>query len=240
VAKVSLRGRIGKPMITLHGTWDALLPIRTDSDVYDRLIGRAGKRSLHRYYVIEHGNHVDGRYDLFPDRVRPILPCYRTAFRALATWVEHGSAPPPSQFVADPHRGDIVNTCGLARTNPPAPGGSTPAAGHRLKPRLRLRVSPRRDRNAPHRFRVFGQVILPKGVTRAQACGRGTVSVKARSGGRTVARRGMRLNSKCRFGSRITIRRSRLHGHKRVTLVARFSGNRALVSAGARARVRVG
>ncbi|MEA2420918.1 MAG: hypothetical protein QOF55_17, partial [Thermoleophilaceae bacterium] len=58
VEKVSLHGNIGKPMLTLHGTWDALLPIRTDSDIYNALINRAGKGSLHRYYVIEHGNHV--------------------------------------------------------------------------------------------------------------------------------------------------------------------------------------
>jgi hypothetical protein len=241
MAKVSLHGTIRRPLLTLHGTWDALLPIRTDSDLYNAMIGRAGKASLHRYYVVEHGNHVDGRYDLFPDKVRPILPCYRSAFGALTKWVERGSAPPPDQFVPDPHRGDIVNTCALATTrSAPAAGGSTPAVGHRLKPRLRLRVSPRRDRRAPYRFRISGRVVLPRGVTRKQACGSGTVSLKARSDGRTVARKGMRLNSKCAFGSRIRILRRRLDDDKRLVFVARFSGNRALVAAAARATARVG
>ena len=42
VRSVQLTGKIGKPMITVHGTLDTLLPIRTDSNPYDRLIDRAG------------------------------------------------------------------------------------------------------------------------------------------------------------------------------------------------------
>ena len=113
VAKVSLTGAIGKPMLTLHGTLDALLPIATDSDVYQRMVERAGSGSLHRYYVIEDGNHVDGRYDAHPDRLRPILPCYRRAFDALTAWVEQGTPPPPSRTVPDPKAGDVVNECSL-------------------------------------------------------------------------------------------------------------------------------
>ncbi|TVT19710.1 tannase/feruloyl esterase family alpha/beta hydrolase, partial [Amycolatopsis rhizosphaerae] len=50
VERISLTGRIGKPLITLHGTLDSLLPISRDSDVYDRMIGEAGRAGLHRYY----------------------------------------------------------------------------------------------------------------------------------------------------------------------------------------------
>jgi hypothetical protein len=238
--KVSLHGGIGKPMLTLHGTWDALLPISTDSDLYDRLVARAGKGSLHRYYVIEHGNHVDGRYDLFPDRLRPILPCYRAAFGALTSWVENGSAPPPSQFLPDPHKGDIVNTCAFARAAVQAPGGSTPAAGHRLRPRVSMSVSPRRDREGPYRFRVSGQLILPKGTTRAQACGRGTVTVSANAGSRVLVRRVAPLDAKCRFGLRVKIRERQVGDPRTVLLAARFNGNRALVPAAAKRRARVG
>ena len=38
--KVQLTGNLRRPMVTLHGTLDALLPIATDSDVYHRLIKR--------------------------------------------------------------------------------------------------------------------------------------------------------------------------------------------------------
>jgi hypothetical protein len=111
VASVSLTGRIGKPLITLHGTKDALLPISTDSDVYDAMIDAAGRGRLHRYYTIEDGNHVDDRADLFPTEIRPILPCYREAFLRLTSWVTAGKRPPADQTVRRPSSGDLANTC---------------------------------------------------------------------------------------------------------------------------------
>jgi Tannase and feruloyl esterase len=106
VRRVSNTGRIGKPMLTLHGTLDALLPIRADSDVYAQM----ARGPLHRYYRIEQGTHVDSLYDEYPDRLRPILPCYREAFVALERWVERGAPPPPSRRVPR-GTGDVVNTC---------------------------------------------------------------------------------------------------------------------------------
>ena len=47
------------------------------------MITNAGRGNLHRYYTIQDGNHVDGRADLYPDQLRPILPCYREAFLRL-------------------------------------------------------------------------------------------------------------------------------------------------------------
>jgi pimeloyl-ACP methyl ester carboxylesterase len=113
IGRVSLTGAIGKPMLTLHGTLDCLLPIGTASDVYARLVAGQGRGPLHRYYVVEDGNHVDGLYDQFPDRLRPILPCYRAAFVALEEWVESGREPPASRVLARPASGDLVNTCQL-------------------------------------------------------------------------------------------------------------------------------
>ena len=63
LARVSLTGKIGKPLLTLHGTLDSLLPIRTDSDVYDAMIAGQHRDRLHRYYRIEGGNHVDSLVD---------------------------------------------------------------------------------------------------------------------------------------------------------------------------------
>ena len=111
VGSVSLTGKIGKPMLTLHGSLDALLPIRTDSDVYIPMVRNAGRGALSRYYVIQGGNHVDGRYDAYPSKLRPILPCYRSAFTDLERWVEHGARPPASQTVTRPTTGDVVNSC---------------------------------------------------------------------------------------------------------------------------------
>jgi hypothetical protein len=115
VRAISLTGRIGKPMITLHGTLDSLLPISTNSDNYAAMINREGRGRLHRYYVVEAGNHVDQLYDEFPDRLRPIAPCYRAAFIALEHWVEgKGSRKPPdSKRIARVAGTDLANQCSL-------------------------------------------------------------------------------------------------------------------------------
>lgn len=113
VARVALTGRIRKPLITLHGTYDTLLPITTDSDVYAELVRAKGK-APYRYYRLEAANHVDGLYDSFPDRLRPLLPCMRTAFTALESWTQHGTTPPKSATLPRPTSGDTVNTCSLS------------------------------------------------------------------------------------------------------------------------------
>jgi hypothetical protein len=113
VRRVQLTGRIGKPMLTLHGSLDALLPARTDSDVYTRLVDRAGQGHRHRYYRIAGGTHTDGLYDAYPDRLRPLLPCARRAFTLLTAWVERGERPPATGRYARPADGDLANTCRL-------------------------------------------------------------------------------------------------------------------------------
>ncbi|MGH2734410.1 MAG: tannase/feruloyl esterase family alpha/beta hydrolase [Actinomycetota bacterium] len=121
IDRVSNSGDIGKPMMTLHGTLDALLPIETDSDVYRRMVRAAGRARLHRYYVIEDGNHVDGLYDDYPGRLRPMLPCVRAAFKALERWVERAAPPPRTRLVDRPRKGDVVNSCAIG---PAVYGGS--------------------------------------------------------------------------------------------------------------------
>jgi hypothetical protein len=113
VRSVELTGKIEKPLLTVQGTLDTLLPPGTDSDVYDHLIEAAGHDALHRYYRIEDGNHVDGFYPLFPDKLRPLLPCARSAFEALTAWVERGEQPPADGLYPRPQSGDLVNSCAL-------------------------------------------------------------------------------------------------------------------------------
>lgn len=112
--KVALTGNIKRPMLTLHGLNDALLPIRTDSDIYRAMILRHDRARLHRYYRIPGGTHVDGLYSEYGARIRPLLPCARSAFVRLVAWVEHGRRPPPSTTTHDSlSDDDALNRCHL-------------------------------------------------------------------------------------------------------------------------------
>ncbi|MGW6267549.1 3-hydroxybutyrate oligomer hydrolase family protein [Streptomyces sp. NPDC055060] len=117
VKKIALTGRIGKPLITLHGTLDVQLPIGQDSDVYAKMVRDAGRGGLFRYYRVEGGTHVDSLVDTFPDKLRPLVPCHRSAFTAMEAWLARGKQPPPSRTVpleqaADP--ADLLTRCSLA------------------------------------------------------------------------------------------------------------------------------
>jgi hypothetical protein len=112
--KVALTGDIRRPMLTLHGTLDALLPIGTDSDIYSRMIRHHDRGRLHRYYRVPDGTHADGLYAEYSDRVRPLLPCARRAFLRMTAWVERDRRPPGSATLTRPRDGaDTVNHCSL-------------------------------------------------------------------------------------------------------------------------------
>lgn len=138
VARISNTGRIGRPLITLHGTLDTLLPIAVDSNAYARLLRRQGRKRLHRYYVVEAGNHVDGLYDAFSDRLRPMLPCFRSAFTLMVAWVERGQRPPRDTVVEKPAGGDIVNECSIDKQ------GRPPDLGPRYTPETQPPTAVRR------------------------------------------------------------------------------------------------
>ncbi|MER6402439.1 tannase/feruloyl esterase family alpha/beta hydrolase [Streptomyces viridosporus] len=116
VQRVALTGRIGKPLITIHGTLDVLLPIGEGSDVYSRMIREAGRGHLHRYYRIEDGTHTDSLVDGFPDRLRPLLPCHRSSFTALESWLTTGQRPPANHTVVRPEdatAASLLTSCRL-------------------------------------------------------------------------------------------------------------------------------
>lgn len=96
VASISLTGRIARPLISIHGTRDVLVPIAKSGDVYAEMVADAGRQRLHRYYRIPGGTHTDGLTAAFPALVRPMLPDFHTAFDRLAAWTRHGTPPPPS------------------------------------------------------------------------------------------------------------------------------------------------
>jgi dipeptidyl aminopeptidase/acylaminoacyl peptidase len=87
VSRVSLTGRIGKPLITLQGTLDTLLPISQSGDVYAAMVRAQGRAAEHRYHRIENGNHTDGLVDVYPDRLAPMAPEFRKSFTELANWL---------------------------------------------------------------------------------------------------------------------------------------------------------
>jgi len=169
-----------------------------------------------------------------------MLPCHHTAFVALERWVEQGAAPPDSQFVPKGD-GDVVNTCDLAPASSSGGGPTVPGGqARRRRGRLRVTVTPRRERRRPFRFRTRGRLVTPAGVSAVQGC-RGTVTVQVKAGRRTISARRARLRRSCRFTSRVTFRRAERLGRGRLKFIVRFSGNRVVAPGSARTvRVRAG
>ncbi|MGW4891603.1 tannase/feruloyl esterase family alpha/beta hydrolase [Kitasatospora sp. NPDC004240] len=102
VGRVSLTGRIARPLITVQGTLDVLLPITRTGDVYDAMVSGAGRDALHRYYRIPGGTHTDGLAAVAPQLVRPMQPCFNAAFDALVAWTQNGVRPPASGTAPEP------------------------------------------------------------------------------------------------------------------------------------------
>lgn len=66
------------------------------------MVDDAGRSNLFRYYRIEGGTHVDSLFDAFPDKLRPLVPCHRSAFTALEAWLGRGVQPPASHTLPLP------------------------------------------------------------------------------------------------------------------------------------------
>ncbi|WSY16180.1 tannase/feruloyl esterase family alpha/beta hydrolase [Embleya sp. NBC_00896] len=114
VERLSLTGRIKRPLISLQGTLDALLPITKSGDVYAKMIDDSQRGDLHRYYRITGGTHADGLYAAQPALLRPMSPCFTSAFDALTSWTTKGTPPPTSRTIpTPPPNTDTINTCAL-------------------------------------------------------------------------------------------------------------------------------
>jgi hypothetical protein len=115
---------------------------------------------------------------------------------------------------------------------------TAPASPVGTVPRVTSRVSPFRDRRRPFRFTVRGRVIRPTGVSRSRGC-RGRVTIRFKSGKRTLRLRRARVRSNCRYRARVRVPARRTPRVLRVSV--RFGGNAALSSRSAPTRrVRVG
>ena len=108
-------GHLVRPMISIHGTMDALALMSTARD-YQRSVVAAGSGDLHRLYEIQNGSHTDPNAG--PPRnfvqIERLSPHFAPAFERLVAWVERGVAPPRGQCV--PRGGMVVdNPDSLAR-----------------------------------------------------------------------------------------------------------------------------
>ncbi|MCX4631665.1 hypothetical protein [Streptomyces sp. NBC_01443] len=94
VERISLTGKIRRPLISIQGTLDALTPPATFGDVYDRMVTDAGRAPLHRYVHVDGGAHTDGLVVLDRNRLKPDAAVLRRSVRRAG-----GLGPPSRPFV---------------------------------------------------------------------------------------------------------------------------------------------
>jgi hypothetical protein len=107
LAKIATTGEIGKPLITVAGTMDALLPIRRNARQYEARVLEHEHHAPYRLYEVQNGNHIESYAAVFP-QLELITPHAHEAFDALVDHVEHGAPLPPSQCI--PHGGSVSAT----------------------------------------------------------------------------------------------------------------------------------
>jgi hypothetical protein len=104
VAAVETTGKIKKPLVTVAGTMDALLPAERQARAYEAAVnasrkGNNDKRNAqYRLYEVQNGNHIESYVTPFPQLV-VIQPHAQKAFDLLVDHVESNSPLPPSQCV---------------------------------------------------------------------------------------------------------------------------------------------
>ena len=112
VAAFATTGKIKKPLVTIAGTMDALLPIDRHARAYEAKVaasrkGNNDERSAqYRLYEIQNGNHVDNFKSLFfPLQLEYLQPHAQQAFELLVDHVENRTPLPPGQCVP---RGGVI------------------------------------------------------------------------------------------------------------------------------------
>src|SRR5205823_6299246 len=119
LAAFATTGQIRRPLVTVAGTMDGLLPIDHHARAYARKVAAArhGKdgddeHAPYRLYEVQNGNHIETYADFFP-QLEIIEPHAQRAFDLLVSHVEGRADLPASQCI--PHRGTIS-------TSPAQPG----------------------------------------------------------------------------------------------------------------------
>lgn len=115
---VTTTGKIKKPLVTVAGTMDALLPIKHQARAYEDAVNDSRKGNndhrdaQYRLYEVQNGNHIESYVSTFPELVE-IQPHAHKAFDLLVAHVEKRAPLPPSQ---------CIPLDGTISTNPSEPG----------------------------------------------------------------------------------------------------------------------
>ena len=112
LAAFATTGKIRRPLVTVAGTMDALLPIDHHARAYARKVAasskhkhdddgdeRGDRKPAYRLYEIQNGNHIEAFQDAFP-QLELIEPHAQRAFDLLVRQVESNVPLPPDQCVA--------------------------------------------------------------------------------------------------------------------------------------------
>lgn len=110
ISKFENSGRVTKPLISVHGTLDALIPLKGHARSYKAKIDAQGFGQNYRLYEVQNGNHLEsfkgGTFGAQLPNLELLQPHSHRAFELLEAWVEQGVAAPPSQCI--PRGGTIV------------------------------------------------------------------------------------------------------------------------------------
>jgi hypothetical protein len=120
LAAFTTTGDIQRPLVTVAGTMDALLPIDHHARAYARKVAAVAERHdrdrgdgddkhrpAYRLYEVQNGNHIETFQDVFA-QLQLNEPHAQRAFDLLVGQVERGAALPPDQCI--PRGGEISAT----------------------------------------------------------------------------------------------------------------------------------
>jgi hypothetical protein len=101
VARIATDGAIARPLITVHGTMDALLPLARHARPFRQRVVEAGRADLHRLYEVQNGNHIDRFKQSCCNftQLEFLQPHAHRAFQLVVDWVERGMMAPPGQCI---------------------------------------------------------------------------------------------------------------------------------------------
>ena len=109
MAAFATTGQIQRPLVTVAGTMDSLLPINHHARAYARKVeaarastrgGRDERHAAYRLYEVQNGNHIENYRQLNFSKLEFIQPHAQKAFDLIVDHVERGRSLPPSQCIA--------------------------------------------------------------------------------------------------------------------------------------------